>query len=97
MTTSQDPLDQAFGLLKARSCGRATIDLDLEKRMMKEHSSHGKSRKSTWLKVAAVVLLCLVAGGTTIAALAKLEEKGMRSALIEAVRTAADKAAEVGK
>ena len=35
-------------------------------------------------------------GGTTIAALAKLEEKGLRSALIEAVRTAAQRADELG-
>jgi pyrroline-5-carboxylate reductase len=35
-------------------------------------------------------------GGTTIAALAKLEEKGLRSALIEAVRTAAMRADELG-
>ena len=35
-------------------------------------------------------------GGTTIAALAKLEEKGLRSALIEAVRTAALRADELG-
>lgn len=35
-------------------------------------------------------------GGTTIAALAKLEEKGLRSALIEAVRTAATRAHELG-
>ncbi|MCB1100484.1 MAG: pyrroline-5-carboxylate reductase [Verrucomicrobiae bacterium] len=35
-------------------------------------------------------------GGTTIAALAKLEEKGLRSALIEAVRTAALRAEELG-
>lgn len=36
-------------------------------------------------------------GGTTIAGLAKLEEKGLRSALIEAVRTAAHRAREMGK
>lgn len=35
-------------------------------------------------------------GGTTIAALAKLEEKGLRSAMIEAVRTAAQRAEELG-
>ncbi|MGK0187837.1 MAG: pyrroline-5-carboxylate reductase [Verrucomicrobiales bacterium] len=34
-------------------------------------------------------------GGTTIAALAKLEEKGLRSAMIEAVRTAAMRAEEL--
>ena len=36
-------------------------------------------------------------GGTTIAGLAKLEEKGLRSALIEAVRTASARAREMGK
>jgi pyrroline-5-carboxylate reductase len=36
-------------------------------------------------------------GGTTIAALAKLEEKGLRSALIEAVRTASHRAREMGR
>ncbi len=36
-------------------------------------------------------------GGTTIAALATLEAKGMRSALIEAVRTATLRAGEMGK
>ena len=36
-------------------------------------------------------------GGTTIAALAKLEDKGLRSALIEAVRTATEKASELGQ
>jgi pyrroline-5-carboxylate reductase len=36
-------------------------------------------------------------GGTTIAALATLEEKGLRSALIEAVRTATRRAQEMGK
>ncbi len=35
-------------------------------------------------------------GGTTIAALATLEEKGLRSAMIEAVRTAARRAREMG-
>lgn len=36
-------------------------------------------------------------GGTTIAGLAALEAKGLRSALIEAVRTAAARAREMGK
>ena len=36
-------------------------------------------------------------GGTTIAALATLEAKGLRSALIEAVRTATRRAQEMGK
>ena len=36
-------------------------------------------------------------GGTTIAALATLEAKGLRSALIEAVSTAANRARELGK
>jgi pyrroline-5-carboxylate reductase len=36
-------------------------------------------------------------GGTTIAALATLEAKGLRSALIEAVRTATKRAHELGK
>ena len=36
-------------------------------------------------------------GGTTIAALATLEAKGLRSALIEAVTTAANRARELGK
>jgi pyrroline-5-carboxylate reductase len=36
-------------------------------------------------------------GGTTIAGLATLEEKGLRSALIECVRTATRRAKELGK
>jgi len=36
-------------------------------------------------------------GGTTIAGLAKLEERGLRSALMEAVRTASARARELGK
>ncbi len=36
-------------------------------------------------------------GGTTMAALATLEERGLRSALITAVEVAANKAAQLGK
>ena len=36
-------------------------------------------------------------GGTTIAAVEQLEKHGLRNALIQAVRTAAEKSREMGK
>ena len=63
---TNDPLDKAFGLLKARSGGRASFDADLEERMMKEFGN-GNRKMTRLTKVAAAVALCVVATGAAAA------------------------------
>ena len=67
MNANEDPLDQAFGLLKARSQGRAPTNPDLEELVMREFGNANRSKVTRLTKVAAAVVLCVVATGAAAA------------------------------
>ena len=63
MNVNKDPLDQAFGLMKARSQGRVPTNPDLEELVMTELVSAKRPTVSRLTKVGAAIVLCAVATG----------------------------------
>ena len=61
--TYDDPLEKAFGLLKARSCERAEHQLELEEKLMSMQNSRNGWRSSLLVKVAAVAILAVIVVG----------------------------------
>lgn len=67
MNVDKDPLDQAFGLMKARSQGRVHTIPDLEELVMKELENAKRPRISRRAKIGAAVVLVAVATGAAAA------------------------------
>ena len=61
--TYDDPLEKAFGLLKARSCERAEHQLELEEKLMSMQNSRNGWQSSLLGKVAAVAILSVIVVG----------------------------------
>ena len=61
--TYDDPLEKAFGLLKARSCERAEHQLELEEKLMSMQNSRNGWQCSLLVKVAAVAILAVIVVG----------------------------------
>lgn len=57
---TDDPLDNAFGLLRARSCEQAPCNLSLEEQMMKEFSNRNRPGVTRLAKLVAMVI-CIIA------------------------------------
>ena len=67
MNVDKDPLDQAFGLLKARSQGRVPINPDLEELVMRDLENADRPKVNRLTKVAAAIVVCAVATGAAAA------------------------------
>ncbi len=67
MNVDKDPLDQAFGLLKARSQGRVPMNPDLEELVMRDLSNADRPKVKRLTKVAAAIVMCAVATGAAAA------------------------------
>ncbi len=61
-------VDQAFGLLKARSCGRAPTNLDLEELTMQESMKAKSTKNPVLVKAVLAVLVCVAIGGGVVVA-----------------------------
>ncbi len=61
--TYDDPLEKAFGLLKARSCERAEHQLELEEELMSMQNSRNRWPSTLLGKVAAVAILSVIVVG----------------------------------
>ena len=87
MNPNQDPLDQAFGLLKARSQGRAPTNPDLEELVMREPMKATSVKKSTLVKAILAVFVCAAIGGGVVVAAGGVqrisEYLGITSATVE--------------
>lgn len=68
MNNNKDPLDQAFGLLKARSQGRVPDNPDLEELVMRDLENADRPMVNRLTKVAAAtIVVCAVATGAAAA------------------------------
>ncbi len=88
MNPNQDPLDQAFGLLKARSRGRAPTNPDLEELVMREPMKATSVKKSTFVKAIVAAFVCAAIGGGVVAAggVQRISEfLGITSATVEVI------------
>ncbi len=69
MNPNQDPLDEAIGLLKARSQGRVPTNPDLEELVMRAPMKAMSVKKSIFVKAIPAVFACAAIGcGVVIAA-----------------------------
>ena len=67
MNVDKDPLDQAFGLLKARSQGRVPTNPELEELVMKDLANSDRPKVKRLSKVAAAIVICAVGTGAAAA------------------------------
>lgn len=65
---NDDLLNEAFGLLRAGSSEPATLNLDLEERMMKQLAKAQRPGMSRFTRAALVVLVCITLAGASVAA-----------------------------
>ena len=63
MNPDKDPLDQAFGRMKARSQGRVIPNPELEELVMRELENGDRSKVSRFAKVAGAIVFCAAATG----------------------------------
>ena len=68
MNIDRDQLDQAFGLLNARSQGRVPINPDLEELVMRDLENADRLKVNRLTKVAAAIVICAAATGAAAAA-----------------------------
>ncbi len=63
MKPTNDAVDAALGILKARACDRVDYDVELEEQLMKIQNRMGGKRRSHLAKFAVAAVLCLMATG----------------------------------